>query len=305
MRVLAHLSLIAVSLIYGANYLIAKGLMPDLIGPSGFITLRVTGAGLLFWLLYLMQANRQRIDRADIPRLALCGLTGVALNMLLFFNGLSLTSPVNASLIMTVNPLWVLLASAVMLGLKITRSKFLGVVIGAVGAIGLLLYSAAGPTPHAHALGDLMILFNALSFGVYLVAVRPLMAKYRPLTVIAWVFLFGWIFSTPFGVGQALAIDWAQFTTAQWGATAFVVIGTTFFAYLLNIFAISHVQPTVVAAYIYLQPILAVGFSWFHQRNGGVNYLEGIGWPVLAFGGLIFIGVYLVSRIRPIPDATT
>lgn len=303
MRLLAHLSLIFVSLIYGANYLIAKGLMPEMIGPSGFITLRVTGAGLLFWLLYLLRKDRQKVDRKDLPRLALCGLTGVALNMLLFFNGLSLTSPVNASLVMTVNPLWVLLASAVMLGLKITRTKLVGVLIGGVGAVGLLLYSAAGPAPHAHATGDLMVMLNALSYGVYLVAVRPLMAKYRPLTVVAWVFLFGWIFSTPFGAAQALAVDWSLFTPEQFAATAFVVIGTTFFAYLLNIFAIGHVQPTVVAAYIYLQPILAFGFSWLHQRAGGTDYLEGVGWPVLAFGGLIFIGVYLVSRISPIQTA--
>ena len=113
-RLLAHIALSVVALTYGGNYLVAKGLMPDLVGPSGFIVLRVTGALVLFGLLLLVRP--EKVERKDLPRMAFCGLTGVGINMLLFFNGLNATSPVNASLIMTVNPILVLLASAVMLG---------------------------------------------------------------------------------------------------------------------------------------------------------------------------------------------
>ena len=116
-RLLAHLALLVVAFIYGGNYLVAKGLMPDLVGPSGFIVLRVTGALVLFGLLIL--ARPEKVDRKDLPRMLFCGLTGVGINMLLFFNGLNTTSPVNASLIMTVNPILVLLASSVMLGLSL------------------------------------------------------------------------------------------------------------------------------------------------------------------------------------------
>lgn len=103
---IAHAALLTVALIYGANYLIAKGLMPALIGPSGFIVLRATGAAALFWVVYAFRF--ERIRRDDLLRLALCGLFGVASNQLMFFNGLSLTSPVNASIIMTSNPILVL-----------------------------------------------------------------------------------------------------------------------------------------------------------------------------------------------------
>ena len=120
-RLLAHIALSVVALTYGGNYLVAKGLMPDLVGPSGFIVLRVTGALVLFGLLLL--ARSEKVDRKDLPRMAFCGLTGVGINMLLFFNGLNVTSPVNASLIMTVNPILVLLASAVMLGQPIVRRR--------------------------------------------------------------------------------------------------------------------------------------------------------------------------------------
>lgn len=297
-RVLAHLALLVVALIYGGNYLVAKGLMPDLVGPSGFIVLRVTGALALFGLL--MPFNRERVDRKDLPRMAFCGLTGVGINMLLFFNGLNVTSPVNASLIMTVNPILVLVASALVLGQPIVKRRLVGVIIGGVGAAAILLWSGSAQRIHASWQGDLMILINATSYAFYLVAVKPLMGKYRPLTVITWVFFFGWLLTTPIGWNQAMAIDWTLFGPAEWAGVAYVVLATTFLVYLLNIFAMQHVQPTVVSVYIYLQPLLATLFSLAQAHYGGTDYMVDTGWPLWVFGALIFLGVYLVGRpVRP------
>ena len=293
-RVLAHLALLVVALIYGGNYLVAKGLMPDLVGPSGFIVLRVTGALALFGLL--MPFNRERVDRKDLPRMAFCGLTGVGINMLLFFNGLNVTSPVNASLIMTVNPILVLVASALVLGQPIVKRRLVGVIIGGVGAAAILLWSGSAQRIHASWQGDLMILINATSYAFYLVAVKPLMGKYRPLTVITWVFFFGWLLTTPIGWNQAMAIDWTLFGPAEWAGVAYVVLATTFLVYLLNIFAMQHVQPTVVSVYIYLQPLLATLFSLAQAHCGGTDYMVDTGWPLWVFGALIFLGVYLVGR---------
>ena len=124
-RLLAHAALLVVAVIYGCNYLVAKGLMPDMVGPSGFIVLRVLGGGGLFWLVRsVMRArgNWESIERNDLLRLLACGATGVAANQLLFFNGLNVTSPVNASIIMTINPVLVLVISAVLLGRGRIRS---------------------------------------------------------------------------------------------------------------------------------------------------------------------------------------
>lgn len=297
-RLLAHLALFIVALVYGANYLVAKGLMPDLIGPSGFIVLRVIGGGGLFWLVRLaMRAGGrwERIDRKDFARLALCGLTGVAANQLLFFNGLNLTSPVNASLIMTANPILVLLISAALLGTAITPRKVAGTALGMAGAIALLVLGARTENLHASWQGDLMVLINATSYGVYLVAVKPLMAKYKPLTVIAWVFLFGAVFVLPIGLEQALAIDFGRLEAGHWRGLAFVILATTFLVYLLNIFAMQHVQPTVVSIYIYLQPLLATGFSWWMSLQGGANYTSDLSFATLLCAGAIFTGVALVS----------
>ena len=296
---LAHLALLLVGLTYAGNYLVAKGLMPDLIGPSGFIVLRVLGGGGLVWLLRgaLRVGGKpwDRIDASDWWRLFACGTTGVAANQLLFFNGLNATSPVNASLIMTSNPILVLGISSILLGTAITSRKVLGIGLGAIGAITLMVIGGQSEGAYSSWQGDLMILLNATSYGFYLVLVKPLMSKYRPLTVISWVFAFGALWVLPIGMKQALAVDWNAFEMADWQGLAYVVLGTTFMVYLLNIYALRMVQPTVVSIYIYLQPILTTAFSFLLVSSGGRDYTSDLGWYTVLCASAIFLGVALVS----------
>jgi drug/metabolite transporter (DMT)-like permease len=292
----AHLALLFVAMVYGANYLVAKGLMPQMIGPSGFIVLRVVGAGVLFWLVYAL--NWEPVARRHLGRLMLCGLFGVAANQLMFFNGLSLTSPVNASIIMTSNPILVLLASAFLLKTAITARKLAGIGLGALGAIILLLQSNGTGAAHISWQGDLLILLNATSYGVYLVLVKPLMSIYKPTTVVAWVFLFGAVVVLPIGLPQALAIPWHAFTINQYLSVAFVVVFTTFVVYLLNIFAMRTVMPTVVSMYIYLQPLFAGLFAYVYALYGGDDFTGDFTVGRIASAALIFTGVYLVSSAR-------
>lgn len=293
----AHLALLLVNLIYGANYLIAKGLMPDLIQPSGFILLRVLGALVLFWVARLLYKH-QPLAPADFVRIALCGLFGVAGNQLFFFNGLNLTSPINAAIIMTANPILVLIMASLLIGERISRTRIAGIAAGAAGAIWLISLSAGNHAGQGNWLGDLMILINAASYAVYLVIVKPLMQRYSPITVISWVFLAGSIIVLPFGWNQFMAIEWSNFNAGQLGAAAFVVIGTTFLAYLLNIFAIRIVSPSVVSSYIYLQPLMAGVFAALFAWLGwtAIDYTGGITVQKILSAALIFTGVYLVSK---------
>ncbi len=293
---LPHLALFTVAVIYGANYLVAKGLMPHLIGPSGFIMLRVAGATLLFFLLYA--ARFERVHRRDLMRMALCGFFGVTANQLMFFNGLNLTSPVNASIIMTSNPILVLVASSVLLRTAITPRKLLGIVLGATGAVTLLYLSAETAVTHISWQGDLLVLGNAVAYGVYLVLVKPLMSRYRATTVIAWVFLFGAVFVLPFGLHQALAVDFSIMTSSQIMALLYVVVCTTFIAYLLNGYALTKVMPTVVSTYIYLQPVMAAAFAFVYAFYGGDDFTGDLTLSRLLCAVLIVFGVYLVSSAR-------
>lgn len=291
----AHIALLTVNMIYGANYLVAKGLMPDVIGPSGFILLRALGAVLLFWLIKLFV--KEKIKRADIWRLVACGAFGVAINQLLFFNGLNITSPINASIIMTSNPILVLVIASVILKERITKLKLTGVTLGAIGAITLILTSSKEANSTSSILGDTFCFINAVSYGIYLVMVKPLMAKYKPITVVSYVFAFGSLFVLPFGFKEFTEVSWATLSKGHVLSMIYVVVGTTFLAYLLNIFALKHVTPSIASSYIYLQPVMAAlfGFLFFHFASGFPS--PGVITPTkIICTVLIFAGVYLVSK---------
>lgn len=290
----AHLALLGANVIYGANYIIAKGIMPHKIGPSAFIFIRIVGAILLFWALKVFV--KERIEKVDFVRLIFCGLLGVAANQLLFFHGLNLTSPIDASIIITSIPVMVLIFSAFILKEKITSFKLLGLVVGAIGAIILISQgNVAGGT--SSILGNLFIFLNACSYALYLVLVKPLMKKYSSITVISWVFLFGFFWMAPFGIPDMLQTDFAAFTINTYLVVAFVVIFTTFLAYLFNIYALNHVSPSVTGSYVYLQPAVSfimVSIYAFMLNDG--TYEKDIT-PIKILSCLLVVsGVYLISR---------
>ena len=284
----AHAALFAANLIYGLNYSVAKDVMPEYIQPFGFILLRVLGASLLFWFFHSLLSN-EKIDKKDWPRIALCGLFGVAMNQLLFFAGLNITTPINAAIIMTSNPILVLIAASIIFHEVITKQKILGLSLGVIGALLIIIFKADFSFDSNTWPGDVMILMNAASYGVYLVIVKPLMTKYQPLTIIKWVFTFGLLYVIPFGFYDFMAIEWSSFTTTIWLETAFVVICTTFFAYLLNIFALKKLQPSTVSTYIYTQPVLASFFAIIMGKDE-LSLVKIVG------AVLIFTGVYIVSK---------
>ena len=287
-RQLAFAALFFVNLLYGVNYVVAKGLMPQVIGPSGFILLRVAGANLLFWPVWLVR--RERVAWSDAKRLLLCGVSGVAINQLMFFHGLMRTSAVHASIIMVATPILVLVLSGMLLGERITRNKALGVALGAIGAL-MLIFLGGGRSSGSSVLGDFFILINASSYAIFLVMVKPLMSKYSAVTVMAWCFLVGSLLVIPFGWHDFTLVDWHGLTGVQVSGLLFVVVMVTFIAYLLNTWALRVVQPSVAGTFIYLQPVLALMATWL-AGSGGVE----LGWQQGLSALCIFLGVWLVGR---------
>lgn len=287
-NLIPHLAIFGANAIYAINYSFAKDVMPDFIQPFGFIFLRALGALSLFWLVQQI-FFKESVEREDLPRLAICGFFGVALNQLTFFSGLNITSPINAAIIMTTNPVLVLIAGSIILKNQITIQKIIGISLGLVGACLIILFRGNFQLDTTTWPGDLLVFVNAMSYGVYLVLVKSLMHKYSPVTVIKWVFSFGFLFILPFGLTQFQEIQWHTFTTDIALKTAFVVICTTFFAYLLNTIGLKKLQPETVSTYIYTQPILASLFA----ISLGKDELDMI---KIISAVLIFSGVFLVSR---------
>ena len=289
-RIKAHLALLGANLFYGAGFTVAKTVMPSLIQPNGFIFIRVVSATLLFWLSFLGGDNyKTTIDKKDYKTFILCAIFGVAANQLLFFKGLSLTSPIHGSLMMLLTPILVSVLAAFMLRENFSKLNLIGLVLGVTGATILVILGGKDKVASNPLLGDFFILLNASSYAIYLVIAKPLMHKYRPIIVIRWVFLLGSIIVFPFGIQDFLAIDWMQFSTLNFLSVVFIVVCVTFFTYLWNIYALKILSPATAGAYIYLQPLFAaiIAIVFLGEQASMIKLLSGI---------LIFTGVYFVSK---------
>jgi drug/metabolite transporter (DMT)-like permease len=283
----AHIALFIVNLIYALNYTIAKDVMPGYIEPSGFILLRVL-CGVFLFSFFFFLFIKESVEKKDFFRLALCGLFGVAINQLFFFEGLNLTTPINAAIIMTVNPVLVIIISALLIGEKITVKKIIGIVLGIIGAGALILNSGSVSFDNDFFIGNLLVLINATSYAIYLVLVKGLMKKYNPLTVMFFVFLFGLFFVLPFGYQDLNTVNIHSFTNDIYLKILFVVVCTTFIAYLLNAFALKSLNPSIVSIYIYLQPVLASVIAILYNSDT-IDYIK------IVSSIFIFIAVFLVS----------
>lgn len=281
--------------IYAANHFIAKGIMPEKLNPTPFVLFRVLGAGLLFWFIKLF--IKEKVEKKDFFRLILCGLFGASCNQLFFFHGLSLTSPIDTSIIMTSAPAVVFIFSMIILKEKVTKNKLIGLSIGALGAIGLVWYGQVAEGTSSF-LGNLFVFLNVIFYALYQVTVKPLMKKYHFITIISWVFLFGLLFVIPFGINDVLHnTNYDLFDFNTYMVIAYVIVFTTFLAFLFNIYALRQVSPSVAGSYTYVQP--AVSFTIVLVLSLLFNndtYNDDINIVKILSCFFVVIGVYLMSK---------
>jgi drug/metabolite transporter (DMT)-like permease len=288
---LAHLAVIGANLIYGLNYVIAKGIMPDYLLPRVIIFFRIAGAALIFWILSRFYKN-PTIPRNDMIRLAVCAFFGIALNQVMFFEGLNLTTPINASIIMVTVPILVLVASSFILKEKMTRNRVAGIALGFSGAAYLILDGGSFNFSANTFLGNIFIFINATSYGIFLVLVKPLMAKYEPIIIMKWLFTFGLIYVTPVTFYLLDEANYSSIPANIWLSVLYVIIFTTVLAYFLNNYSLKSISPTMNSAYIYLQPFLATVVSLIIGKDK-------LTWAEVFAAAMIFTGVYFVSRPQP------
>ncbi len=284
----AHLAILGANLIYGLNYVIAKGIMPDFMAPRTIIFFRVTGAAIVFWIIASL-IKPEKVNRGDMNKLFAAAFFGIALNQIMFFEGLNLTTPINASIIMVGTPILVLVFSHFILKEGLTRLKILGIVLGSTGALWLILKSGSFSFSSDTMLGNVFILINASSYALFLVLVKPLMRKYSPITIMKWLFTFGLVYVIPVSAKLVVQTNYAVIPFNIWMSITYVVLFTTVVAYLLNNYSLKLVSPTVNSAYIYLQPFLATVVA----LSLGKDVLT---WVEVSAAMLIFTGVFIVSR---------
>ena len=286
-RNLALIGATLVSIIYGVTFTIAKDVMPAYIDAYGFILLRVGGSVLLFWLAWLFMP-KEKIEIGDFPRIIAAAFFGVAFNMLTFFKGLSLTSPISAAVIMVSTPMIVLTLSAIIMKERMQKRKVFGIVLGLIGTAFLILYGKSIGNATNAGLGNFLVLVNAISYGFYLIVVKKLMDKYNAFTFVKWIYLFGFLMVLPFGWNEFQAVNWVAVPEVIGWKIGFVVIFSTFLTYLLNLLSMKELKPTTVAVFIYLQPLFATIFA----IGLGKDELSLV---KIGSAFLIFTGVYLVT----------
>lgn len=296
-RLIALLAATATETIYGINHTIAKGLMPHVIQPYGFIVLRVGGAAILFWAMSLFTKS-ERIEKSDWWRIGACAVFGMVLNMLMFFKGLSLSTPINSAVSMTITPVLLLLLTALILRERITWIKTFGIVFGLSGALVLIVFQEKTQTNAPNIpLGNLLFVLNAISYSFYLILVKPLVSKYKPVTLLKFFFLIAFCINLPIGYSELIQVDWSSLGFAEIGPMIFVVVATTFLTYLFNIFALKQLSPSTVGVFIYLQPLVATIFAILV----GADSLNAVR---IGAASLIFLGVFLSTRKPKITVAT-
>jgi len=282
-----HGALLIVSLIYGINYSILKSVTPEYILPFGFIIYRIFIAGIIFWIISI--GTKEKVDwKSDGWRLVGCGLFGVTFNQLLFFKGVSITTAVNASIFMTLSPIFVFVMALVFLNEKLKPWRIAGLVLAMAGAL-ILIYQPGTQISVGNWFGDVLIILNGLSYAVYLIIVKPLMSKYHTATVTKWIFLIGFIPAIPFGIEEAMQVEWSQLPTFVWWSVLYIILGVTVVVYFLNAWTLRYVSASLVGIYIYLQPVFAT-------FTAVLFFGEAFTWIHVQAAVLIFTGIYLVNK---------
>lgn len=286
-RLIAIVAAFTANLIYGINYVIAKGIMPHYLQPRAIILIRVAGAALFFWLISFW-TTAEKTSRHDLGRIALAAFFGVSINQIMFFEGLNLSTPINVSIIMVAVPIMVLIFSRIIRGEKLHPVRIVGIVLGTAGSAILILRGGTFDTSGNTMTGNLLIAINASSYGLYLVLIKPLIMRYSALNIMRWVFLFGFIWVAPFTIPVALQSDWQAIPARIWLSIGYVLFFTTVTAYFLNNYSLKRISPATNSAFIYLQPFFA----------GLVAVVFGIdkpAWYMVIPTLLIFSGVYLIN----------
>lgn len=286
----AHLSMLTATLLFGINYWVAKGLMPERLQPMQIIFMRVLGTLVISWIIVLSfkKLRNIRIEKADIPRLIISSILGVGINQVCFFTGLNLSTPVDAAIINSINPILVMVFSAFILHENIGRNRLAGIILGATGALMLILFGNHNLIG-GHLQGNLFIMANITSWSLYLVVSKPLMVKYNPFVMMKWIFLFGFFEILPFTFISTFQLNFRGIEASTWFSLFYIVVGTTFLAYLFITFSLKRLSSTVIAYYTYLQPVLVAGI-------GVLLFADRISWIKILSALLVFAGIYFVTR---------
>ena len=288
-----HLFALTANILWGLMSPIGKSALTEFSALS-VTTFRMVGAAACFWLLSLF-CKREQVDHRDMLKIFFASLFALVFNQGVFIFGLSMTSPIDASIVTTTLPIVTMIVAAIYLKEPVTNKKVSGIFAGAMGALILIISSQGANSSDGNILGDLLCLIAQISFSIYLTVFKGLSQKYSPITLNKWMFVYASMCYIPFSYHDMTAIQWSGISTAALLQVGYVVVGGSFLAYICIMSAQRMLRPTVVSMYNYMQPIVAstvaimIGLGTFNLEKG------------IAIA-LVFLGVYIVTQSKSRKD---
>lgn len=297
-KLVGHIAIFIAYVIFGFNIISCKNLVSaHIISSMGLFCIRAIGATVCFWLVSLF-LPKEPIDKKDFPKIFLASMLGLFLTQISFLTALNQTTPLDASILASLTPIFTMFFATFFLKEPLTLKKVGGVAISFGGVVLLLLNSSlsANGIAHTQPLGVILMVLNGAFFGLYLGAFRPLVAKYSTITFMKWMFLFSTIVALPFVGKELTTINYNALSGRFLFDLAFTVFGATFIAYFLIPIGQKRLRPTVVSVYSYIQPIIAAVMSIILQ-------MDVLNWQKILAAGLVFTGVILVNKSKAKDDA--
>ncbi|WP_018668771.1 DMT family transporter [Bacteroides gallinarum] len=288
-----HLAALTANILWGLMAPVGKSALAEFSALS-VTTFRMVGAAACFWLLSLF-CKREQVDHRDMLKIFFASLFALVFNQGVYIFGLSMTSPIDASIVTTTLPIVTMIVAALYLKEPVTNKKVLGIFVGAMGALILIMSSGHAGSGGGSIAGDLLCLTAQISFSVYLTVFKGLSQKYSPVTMNKWMFVYASMCYIPFSYHDIASIQWEGISAAALAQVGYVVVGGSFLAYICIMTAQRLLRPTVVSMYNYMQPIVAsavtviIGMAAFNLEKG------------IAIA-LVFLGVYIVTQSKSRKD---
>jgi drug/metabolite transporter (DMT)-like permease len=285
----ARAGVLLANFFFGTSVIAVKHISPSLMPPFALTAVRIIVTMLLFWSMYAMRPVKMGITKKDFIRLIFCALLGITMNQTFTMLGFSLTTPIHASLLLLSTPITITLLAAWFLKESLNAFKITGLLFGISGGA-LLVFSKdqSAMSGEQQSLGDLLVVLSAVSYSVYVITIKPLMARYKAMHILQWVFLFGSFFSLPIGWNALGKVQWSAFDGWSWFALAYCIIGATFLAYQFMNYGIKKLGASTTGSYIYTQPFFATIASMIILH-------ESLSLPKIGAAVLIMIGVFLTN----------
>lgn len=287
-----HLAMLMANVMWGCMSPSSKIVLSSgLVNAISLTTFRMLGAAVVFWIASLF-TRKEHVSHEDLKNLFFAALFGIVFNQGTYVFGVSLTSPIDATIVATSTPIITMIIAAFYLKEPITGMKILGIFVGAAGALTLIFSGQQAATGGGSSLwGDILCLLAQCSFSIYIVVYKGLIGRYSPITLMKWMFTYSALCTVPFSYNSIAGIDFSTLPLDIYLNIAVVVLGGTFLAYLLIPIGQRILRPTVATMYNYVQPIIAsiitvvVGLDTFGLMKG------------IAIA-LVFLGVYIVTQSK-------